>query len=300
MLRSAALLAPAAALLAQIATVAAAAPPTAPPISPRAPVAMAEAPAARPLTEAQRLGRICDLIEGAAAAHGLPADFFARLIYQESRFDEKAISPAGAQGIAQFMPGTAKARGLRDPWDIRQAIPASARFLADLRRAFGNWGLAAAAYNGGPGRIEAWLARGGYLPHETQGYVRAITFRPVEWFRARGREVEPRPLVEGKRFAEACRSLPILPTRAVLGQQLPWGVQIAGGRSHGAALRAARRVSRRYAAVLGGKPLSVVRNRRGIRGAPYQARIGAASRRAAGQLCARLKRAGGNCVVLRN
>jgi len=52
--------------------------------------------------------------------------FFARLIWKESRFDIKAVSPAGAQGVAQFMPATAKRRGLADPFDPEQAIPASA------------------------------------------------------------------------------------------------------------------------------------------------------------------------------
>jgi hypothetical protein len=67
--------------------------------------------------------RICDLIETHAAAHSLPPDFFARLIWKESRFDPAAVSPAGAEGIAQFMPGTAALRGLTDPFDVDQAIP---------------------------------------------------------------------------------------------------------------------------------------------------------------------------------
>lgn len=245
--------------------------------------------------------RICSLIEAEAARHGMLPEFFARLIYKESRFDAKALSPVGAQGIAQFMPATAKERGLADPWDPEQAIPASASYLADLKRAFGNWGLAAAAYNGGPHRVERFIRRGARLPLETVDYVRSITYRPVEWFRGRGREVEPRPLARDKSFAEACAALPVLPTRAVLAAaRAPWGVQIAGGRSHRAAANAAKRVKRRYASVLGGKPVHIHRSRRGIRGMPYQARIGAASRRAAGQLCAALKRVGGACVVLKN
>lgn len=243
---------------------------------------------------------ICALIEESAERHGLPRDFFARLIWKESRFDVKAVSPVGAQGVAQFMPATAKARGLKDPWDPRQAIPHSAFFLADLRRRFGNWGLAAAAYNGGPDRVARWLARGGRLPFETVDYVRSITFRPVEWFRAPGREVEPRPLEEGKGFGEACRALPVMKTRSVLAGRMPWGVQVAGGRSRLIALAAARRVRARHAALVGDRPLAVIRSRRGIRGAPWQARIGAPSRKEAGQLCARLKRAGTPCVVLRN
>ncbi|MEM9148718.1 MAG: SPOR domain-containing protein, partial [Pseudomonadota bacterium] len=80
----------------------------------------------------------------------------------------------------------------------------------------------------------------------------------------------------------------------------PWGVQIAGGRSYRAAVNAASRVKRRYASVLSGQAVSIYRSRRGLKGMPYQARIGAPSRREAGLLCARLKRRGGACVVLKN
>jgi len=80
------------------------------------------------------------------------------LIWQESSFRPGVSSGAGAQGVAQFMPGTAAERGLANPFDPEQAIPKSAELLADLRQRFGNLGLAAAAYNGGPARVEAWLA----------------------------------------------------------------------------------------------------------------------------------------------
>jgi soluble lytic murein transglycosylase-like protein len=109
------------------------------------------------------VGRICELIEINAEAKGIPKDFFARLIWKESRFDHRAVSPVGAQGIAQFMPYTAKERGLADPFDIEQAIPASAGFLSELKRAFGNWGLAAAAYNAGPTRVSNWMRSGGFF-----------------------------------------------------------------------------------------------------------------------------------------
>jgi soluble lytic murein transglycosylase-like protein len=84
----------------------------------------------------------------------------------------------GAQGIAQFMPGTAQERGLADPFDPEQAIPAAASLLRDLSQRFGNLGLAAAAYNGGPNRVSAWLAGNGSLPAETQDYVRK-DYRPL-------------------------------------------------------------------------------------------------------------------------
>jgi soluble lytic murein transglycosylase-like protein len=66
---------------------------------------------------------LCVLIEKAAEDHGLPKPFFARLIWKESRFDIRAVSPVGAQGVAQFMPATAKRRSLKHPFDPVQAIP---------------------------------------------------------------------------------------------------------------------------------------------------------------------------------
>jgi soluble lytic murein transglycosylase-like protein len=123
---------------------------------------------------------ICRLVENAAAQHSIPVPFLTRLIWQESTFRADVTSRAGAQGIAQFMPGTARERGLADPFDPEQAIPAAAFLLSDLRRTFGNLGLAAAAYNGGPGRVSTWLAGRGGLPDETRDYVARITGRSAD------------------------------------------------------------------------------------------------------------------------
>jgi hypothetical protein len=123
---------------------------------------------------------ICDTLAEAARSNDLPAHFFIRLLYQESSFRPSAISSAGALGIAQFMQETATDRGLDNPFDPVQAIPASARLLRDLYQKFGNLGLAAAAYNAGPKRIADWLTNKGPLPQETQDYVKAITGWPVE------------------------------------------------------------------------------------------------------------------------
>src|SRR5215475_13533916 len=81
---------------------------------------------------------MCLMIESAAQAHGLPLEFFARVIWQESRFNADAVGPRTrsgdkAQGIAQFMPRTAAERGLLDPFDPVQALPKSAEFLRELR-----------------------------------------------------------------------------------------------------------------------------------------------------------------------
>lgn len=133
---------------------------------------------------------VCHALTVAAQQNDVPAPFFIRLLFQESRFRPEVVSHAGAEGIAQFMPGTATQMGLDNPYDPVQAIPASARLLRDLVRQFGNLGLAAAAYNAGPKRVADWLAAKGKskLPEETQGYVKIITGKPVEhWSTASAR-----------------------------------------------------------------------------------------------------------------
>src|SRR5438128_5518293 len=135
---------------------------------------------------------ICQMVESAAAANGLPFEFFARVIWQESRFRPDTVGPITrtgqrAQGIAQFMPMTAAERLLHDPFDPVQALPKSAEFLRELRAQFGNLGLAAAAYNAGPQRVRDWLGGAGGLPAETRHYVAAITGRTVDdWKDAKG------------------------------------------------------------------------------------------------------------------
>ena len=137
--------------------------------------------------ESEAREAMCLMIESAARASSLPLEFFARVIWQESRFQSDAVGPVTrsgqrAQGIAQFMPGTASERRLLDPFDPVQALPKSAEFLGELRNQFGNLGLAAAAYNAGPRRVQEWLAGTGYMPQETRNYVVAITGSTVdEW-----------------------------------------------------------------------------------------------------------------------
>jgi hypothetical protein len=128
---------------------------------------------------------LCALVEEAAQAHGLPLDFFARLIWHESRFNPGLVGPTTrngqrAQGIAQFMPDTARTRGAFDPFDPSAALPKSAEFLRDLRAQFGNLGLAAAAYNAGPKRVREWLAGRSSLPGQTRTYVSTITGRSAD------------------------------------------------------------------------------------------------------------------------
>ena len=93
-------------------------------------------------------------------------------LYAESGFDPAITSPAGAQGIAQFMPGTAQAYGLADPFDPHAAIDAQARLMRDLLRQFGSISLALAAYNAGPARVASCMC----VPPitETAGYVARV------------------------------------------------------------------------------------------------------------------------------
>jgi len=115
-----------------------------------------------------------------ARANDLPIPFFANLIWQESSFEPRTVSTAGALGIAQFMPDTAVEHGLINPFETVHALFAAGRLLRKLNNQFGNLGLAAAAYNAGPQRVGAWMAERRTLPNETRAYVIRITGRAAD------------------------------------------------------------------------------------------------------------------------
>lgn len=116
--------------------------------------------------------RYVSTIAGAAQRHNVQPELLAAQLQAESGFNPNAVSPAGAQGIAQFMPATARAVGLRDPFNPEQAIDAQARLMAGLLRQFGTIPLALAAYNAGPGAVQRY---GGVPPYaETRAYVARI------------------------------------------------------------------------------------------------------------------------------
>jgi hypothetical protein len=255
---------------------------------------------------------VCLMIESAARAHNLPLEFFARVIWQESRFQPNVVGPRTrsgdrAQGIAQFMPRTAAERGLLDPFDPVQALPKSAEFLRELADQFGNLGLAAAAYNAGPQRVRDWLAGARTLPSETRNYVYAITgISADEWAHGGKREpAQPPP---------NCRQLMALlhrapnPFVAKLEERVtnsavsPWGVQLAAGFSREHALSNYAELAKRYAGVLTGRDPTLLSTLLRSRGTQpfYQVRVGAETRAAAEGLCGSIRRAGGACMVLRN
>jgi hypothetical protein len=134
---------------------------------------------AEPARPISRTG-LCNAMVSVAHANGLPTPFFANLIWQESGFNAKVVSPAGAQGIAQFMPETAKEYGLVNPFDPIHALNAAGKFLNKLVAQFGNLGLAAAAYNAGPGRVSDYVAKRRGLPEETRNYVIRITGKTAD------------------------------------------------------------------------------------------------------------------------
>ncbi len=276
---------------------------------------VAQPPVAPDARESDTSEAMCLMIESAARASDLPLEFFARVIWQESRFQADAVGPVTrngqrAEGIAQFMPGTASERRLLDPFDPVQALPKSAEFLGELRSQFGNLGLAAAAYNAGPRRVQEWLAGTGPMPQETRNYVSAITGSSVDDWAAAG---------SGGKMADrapktSCRELMAMIRRAPnsfvteleqhikLAAAKSWGVQLAAGFDRSKALAMYARAMKRLGAVIGDQDpslLSAVMRTRGPHPF-YQVRIGADTRPAADDLCGRIRRAGGACFVLRN
>jgi hypothetical protein len=206
------------------------------------------------------------------------------------------------------MPGTASQRGLADPFEPLAAPRESASYLRELRTTFrGNLGLASAAYNAGPGRVEAWLAGRRSLPDETREYVRLVTghtaeawasLSPPQW---QGSDI---PKVIGcgeiaKLFAADTRPRPVLVSSPAWG---PWGVQLTANWSEGQVLATYERLRRTYNAVLRDRlPLVLRGSLPGRRGATrYIVRISEKTRIGADGLCARLRAAGGACAVLRN
>lgn len=285
--------------------------------------ARAATPAA-PAAKQAPVVTLCEGLEAAAHRNGLPNPFFARLIWQESRFDPLAVSPKGAQGVAQFMPGTAADRGLADPFDTTRALDESAAYLKDLAARFGNLGLAAAAYNAGPRRVERWLAGKGALPDETISYVEIVTGHAAfEW---RGPfpgqtnqdktdkkdddarkppELAPEPGFSCLAFAGDAgrRRAPGVSIADEPGAPPPkaWATILVGSFNKAAVVAQWQIMRAKYAETLA--PLTPSFRRRHLGGMPakkYVVQIEADDRGTSTRLCRALEKEGGNCVVLRN
>ena len=248
--------------------------------------------------------------------------FFARLIWQESRFNPYAVSPAGAEGIAQFMPGTALIWGLEDPFEPGQALIKSAQYLSYLHRKLGNLGFAAAGYNAGSGRVTDWLNGSNYMPRETRNYVRIITGYSIEeWTDGTAKFVGIK--VHKKMSATACKQLSIAlrnerpyylnASLSINGKnrprrrykrlpRMPWGVQLAGSFSRRQAMKQFKKIKRKYGKIIGKNRIVLNSSRKKSRGRRtfHRVRVGTKSRSKANTICKRLRSAGGSCVVLKN
>lgn len=252
---------------------------------------------------------ICQLVEAAAAANRLPLAFFARVIWQESRFRSEAAGPVTrsgrqAQGIAQFMPMTAAERLLRNPFDPAEALPKSAEFLRDLADQFGNLGLAAAAYNAGPMRVRDWLAGRRTLPSETQAYVRIVTGRRAEEWRPQTSLSTLNVTIPPDMPCEKIAARAPMPNKELPSKSTsPWGVQLIGDLSEVKALAAYRALQKKHEAILSSYQPMVIRTTTvKMNAAPIwtRIRIEAGSRQVAEALCSRLRAAGETCLVQRN
>lgn len=132
--------------------------------------------------------QIRELIISTAQRYQIPPSLALALVKQESGFNPRAVSKAGAIGLTQLMPATAASLGV-DPWDPKQNIEGGLRYLSQQYQTFGSWPLALAAYNAGPGAVQRY---GGVPPfQETQNYVKALspagpTFSTTVWGTAGG------------------------------------------------------------------------------------------------------------------
>ena len=284
--------------------------PTTPPAAPNAPAPAAtpNAPAAPSRSTASHpptADDICRALEQDAAENELPVEFFARVIWQESRFNARAVSNKGAQGIAQFMPGTADYRGLVDPFDPIEALEHSARYLRDLKARFGNLGLAAAAYNAGPGRVSAWLSSHRPLPGETRNYVAIITgWTADEWASANPPKTAETTIPQGVPCTRLA-NLILAPKEQAqrMAAYVPrWGMQLTANWSESKAWATYRLIQKQYAGLIGDREPIVIRSRGiglGI-ALRYNIRIADDDRGYLEKFCHKLIAAGGACVVLRN
>ncbi|MGE7371319.1 lytic transglycosylase domain-containing protein [Neorhizobium sp. NPDC001467] len=249
---------------------------------------------------------LCRTIEHFSRTHDVPPAYFARLIWRESLFRPEAVSPKGAEGIAQFMPGTARMRGLANSFDVIEALDASANYLEELKTRFGNFGYAAAAYNAGENGLARFFSNE-RLPIETRDYVFAITGATIEMWRDKPPETAA-PELDGKRpFVEACTVLAHTrrmnePVFAGSADWAPWGVQLAAHYRPAVVDRLFTRAILQLPAPLNAERALIVRQRGGNFGyrPRYAARIGRETRDEANRLCAAIRAAAVPCTVFRN
>ena len=252
------------------------------------------------------------------------------LMRQESAFNRNAVSPAGARGLMQLMPGTAElvARRLGVSYSIDRLtsdphynITLGRDYLEQmLDRYNGFLPLALAAYNAGPGRADQWIQRYGdprrdidpvdwieLIPFsETRNYVLTITGVAVEtWFAGAVEDVDY-SLQPELPFQQACAQLAEQrPTPTLVAQSAewrPWGVLLAQDFSPAVAAARFERVKASHQSLLGAEEMLLLSARNPSFGPRprHSAMVGRDNREEAEELCDRLRSVGGSCVVIRN
>lgn len=248
----------------------------------------------------------CQAIEAFATRNDLDPGFFARLIWQESRFDPNALSPANARGIAQFIDSTAALRGLLDSYNPAEALEHSAQYLGEMARKYGSAGLAAVGYNGGERRAEGLIAGTGGLARETVNYVQIITGLTAETWRDDPPKAHDFRLSKVLPFQPACHDLArnrrLTKYPRPEPTLKPWGVQVAFGTSTAAARAKVQALRSSCRAALSGETFDYVyeKSRASPRGGYYMARVGRNSRNDAWKLCGKIKAQGCICAVYPN
>jgi hypothetical protein len=250
----------------------------------------------------------CQALRDAAQTHALNPDFLTRLIWQESRFDPNALSPAGAQGIAQFMPQTAALRRLSAPFNPALALDHSANYLSKLQNRYGNVGLASIAYNGGERRASAFVAKTAGLATETINYVQIITGFTAEDWRDQPPKDHDLRLDKSKPFMSACLELAkssrisALKSPRPKPKYKPWGMQMATDDTSDKATSSYNRNSRSCSAEIGKKKPDIIKKSPQVAGrrAYYVARLSFDTRGAAQQFCNRIRKFNCVCAVYKN
>jgi hypothetical protein len=248
---------------------------------------------------------VCHALEQAAAENALPVEFFARVIWQESRFNANAVSTKGAQGIAQFMPETANWHGLSDPFNPIEALQHSAAYLLELLDRFGNLGLAAAAYNAGPGRVSAWIASHRALPAETRNYVALVTgWTADEWASSSPPQRAETTIRQGVPCTRLA-NLILAPKQERLrtASYIPrWGIQLAAHLSESTAWAIYRDRLKRFGSLIGDRePIVLHKEIPGMgRAKRYIITIADDDRAQLDKLCHKPIAADVTCDVLRN
>jgi Transglycosylase SLT domain len=267
----------------------------------------AQAAPAKPQTPAAPSTAVdaCRAVEQAAAENALPVEFFARVIWQESRFNAQAESPKGAQGIAQFVPRTASWRGLSNPFDPIAALKAAASYLSDLRNRFGNLGLAAAGYNAGPNRVDQWRSGERALPAETRNYVAIVTgWTADEWASPSPPRTPETTIPRGvpcTRLADLI--LASKETAHHAASYVPrWGVPLAANLDERRAWALYRERLKRFASLIGARePIVLYKQIPGMgRAKRYIITLADDDRPPLNQFCKKMIAAGAVCDVLRN